>query len=297
MFYESLQRTRQTFFRRVAMLLGAAKLTADIWEEIEALLIQADLGIEVALTVTEVLRKRVRSENLVTREHLIQALKAELLTYLPLTNPVEFDSLPQPTLILVVGANGAGKTTTIAKLARLFSKDGWSVMLAAADTFRAAAIEQLEEWGRRVDVPVVAGQLGGDPGAVIFDAIQAARAQGCNLLLVDTAGRLHTKHNLMEELRKLSHVSGKSLDGAPHEVWLILDGTGGQNALAQARHFKAAVGITGAIVTKLDSTARGGMIFAIGREFSVPVRYVTVGESIDDLLPFDARAFVDSLVE
>ena len=297
MFRGALERTRQSFFGRVATLLGATELGEETWDEIEALLVQADMGIETALEVTDTLRQRARREGLTTRAQLQTALKETLLTLLPPPAPSALSEPRLLTVVLIVGVNGSGKTTTIGKLAYRLSAEGWRVMLAAADTFRAAAIEQLQLWGERAGVPVVAGQIGGDAGAVLYDAIRAARARDRNLLIVDTAGRLHTKYNLMEELKKVRRVAEKNVHAAPHEVWLVLDGTTGQNALQQARHFKEVVGVTGVIVTKLDSTARGGMIFAIGRELGLPVRYVGVGEGIADLVPFDAAAFVEALVE
>jgi fused signal recognition particle receptor len=297
MLRESLQRTRQTFFGRIANLIGATELNDQVWEEIEALLIQADLGVATAQAVTSALRKRAQKEGVTRREQLMAMLKAVLVSMLPADGSPSLEQLRPLTVILIVGVNGTGKTTTIAKLARRLSLEGRRVMLAAADTFRAAAVEQLQVWGERLGVPVVAGQAGGDAGAVVYDAIQAALARERDVLLVDTAGRLHTKYNLMEELKKVSRVASKNVEGAPHEVWLVLDGTTGQNALSQATHFKEAVGVTGVIVTKLDSTARGGMVFAIGHELGLPVRYVGVGEGLDDLLPFNPQAFVDGLFE
>ncbi len=297
MFREALERTRQSFFGRVAALLGTTELDEATWDEVEALLIQADMGVETALAVTHALRQRVYREGLTTRAQLHAALKETLLALLPPAVPSALSEPRLLTIVLIVGVNGSGKTTTIGKLAYRLSGEGWRVMLAAADTFRAAAIEQLQRWGERAGVPVIAGQIGGDAGAVLYDAIRAARARDRNLLIVDTAGRLHTKYNLMEELKKVRRVAEKNVHAAPHEVWLVLDGTTGQNALQQARYFKEAVGVTGVIVTKLDSTARGGMIFAIGRELGLPVRYIGVGEGITDLTPFDAAAFVDALVE
>jgi fused signal recognition particle receptor len=297
MFSDSLKRTRQAFFGRLSAMLGASELDGETWEEIEALLVQADLGVETALAVVKSLQQRVRDEGLTTRQQLEQGLKAILLDMLPLQAPAALSEPRLLTIVLVVGVNGSGKTTTIGKLAHRFSGEGWRVMLAAADTFRAAAIEQLQQWGERADVPVIAGQIGGDAGAVTYDAIRAARARDRNLLLVDTAGRLHTKFNLMEELRKVRRVAEKNVHAAPHEVWLVVDGTTGQNALVQARSFREAVGVTGVIITKLDSTAHGGIIFAIGHDLGLPVRYVGVGEGLDDLLPFDGPAFVDSLFE
>lgn len=297
MFVDSLRRTRQTFFGRITTLLGSSELDEETWSDLEALLVQADLGIQTALLVTSVLKERVRSEGLTSRSQLEAALKETLLSLLSGNAGPSLDRNRLLTVILVVGVNGSGKTTTIAKLARRLAGDGWKVMLAAADTFRAAAIEQLQSWGQRLDVSVIAGQSGSDPGAVVYDAIRAAHSRGYNMLIVDTAGRLHTKYNLMEELKKVHRVAEKNVHEAPHEVWLVLDGTTGQNALAQAKHFKDAVGVTGVIVTKLDSSARGGMVFAIGRVLGLPVYYVGVGEGLDDLQPFDSQAFVDSLFE
>lgn len=294
---ESLHRTRQAFFGRIAALLGSSELGEETWNDLEALLIQADLGIQTALTVTSTLKERVQREGLTSRGQLELALKDVLLGLLPESAGPSLDRQRLLTVVLVVGVNGSGKTTTLAKLAKHLSDDGWRVMLAAADTFRAAAIEQLQNWGERLNVPVIAGQSGGDPGAVTYDAIRAAHARSCNLLLVDTAGRLHTKFNLMEELKKIRRVAEKNVHDAPHGVWLVVDGTTGQNALAQAKHFKDAVGVTGVIVTKLDSSSRGGMIFAIGRELGLPVYYIGVGEGLDDLQPFAPRDFVDSLFD
>lgn len=296
MFRESLRRTRQAVFGQIATVLGATDLDEETWEDVEALLVQADLGIETALVVTDRLRRRVQREGLTSREQLMDALKETLLELLPDPGPSSLAGSRLLTVVLVVGVNGSGKTTTIGKLAHVLKTD-YRVMLAAADTFRAAAIEQLQVWGQRVDVPVIAGQPGGDPGAVMYDAIRACRARNRNLLLVDTAGRLHTRYNLMEELKKVVSVARKNVHEAPHEVWLVVDGTTGQNALEQARVFKDAVGVTGVIVTKLDSTARGGMVLAIGHELGLPVRYVGIGESLDDLVAFDRQAFVEGLFD
>lgn len=296
-FRASLERTRQVFFGKIANLLGATAIDEDTWEDVEALLIQADLGVATAQHVVRALRSRVQREGLTTQAQLRMAMRDVLLTLLPVPGP---DTLADPrllTVLMVVGVNGSGKTTTIAKLARRFKAQGRRVILGAADTFRAAAVEQLEEWGRRLDVPVIAGQSGGDPGAVVYDAIRAARARDRDLLIIDTAGRLHTKYNLMEELKKLRRVAEKNVHEAPHEVWLVLDGTTGQNALVQARHFNDAVHVTGAVVTKLDSSARGGMVFAVGHELALPVRYIGLGEGPDDLVPFDPPAFVDALLD
>lgn len=297
MFEESLSRTRRAFFGRLAALLGASELDEATWDELEALLVQADLGVETALTVTRILRQRVQVDGVTTLPSLRDSLRAVLLEVLLPSPSLRLDRSNLLNVVLIVGVNGSGKTTTMAKLALLFTRDGWRVMLAAGDTFRAAATEQLVEWGKRLHLPVIAGQSGGDPGAVAYDAIRAARARAHNLLLIDTAGRLHTKFNLMEELKKVRTVVAKNVHDAPHETWLVLDGTTGQNALVQARQFKDAAGVTGVIITKLDGTARGGVVFAIVRELGLPVRFVGVGEGLDDLLPFDAAQFVDALLE
>ncbi|MCC6905388.1 MAG: signal recognition particle-docking protein FtsY [Anaerolineae bacterium] len=297
MLRESLRRTREALSGRLAALTGKSEITEDTWDELEASLLQADLGLATTLALVKALRARVQKEGIAASAKLDAALKEELLRLLPPVNPTALSAPRLLTVVLIVGVNGSGKTTTIGKLARKFKGEGWDVLLAAGDTFRAAAIEQLQEWGRRVDVPVIAGQSGGDPGAVAYDAVQAARARGCNLLIVDTAGRLHTKFNLMEELKKVSRVLSRNVHEAPHEVWLVVDGTTGQNALTQARHFKQAIGVTGVVITKLDSTARGGMIFAIGHELGLPVRFVGVGERDEALVPFDPVQFVDGLFE
>ncbi|MEJ2149592.1 MAG: signal recognition particle-docking protein FtsY [Chloroflexota bacterium] len=282
MFRDSLARTRQAFVGRISALLGATELDDETWEDLEALLVQADLGIETATEVAEAVRRQVGAEGLTTRAQMQGALKKALIDMLPGETPSALDVPRLLSVVFIVGVNGTGKTTTAAKLSRRFSEDGWRVMLAAADTFRAAAVEQLQRWGERLDVPVIAGQTGGDAGAVVYDGI--------------TAGRLHTKYNLLEELKKVSRVAAKSVHEAPHEVWLVLDGTTGQNALAQAARFQEAVGVTGTIISKLDSSAHGGMVFSVWRALGVPIRYVGVGEKPEDLLPFEAESFVDSLM-
>lgn len=293
---EGLARTRQAAFGRIAQLLGATEITPALWEELEAALIQADVGVRVAQELLDRLRERVRREGVTRAEDLRALLKAELRALLKDPPPLNLGRDPLE-VVLVVGVNGSGKTTTVAKLAHRFRQQGRRVLLAAADTFRAAAGEQLEIWAERAGVPCIGGQPGADPGAVLFDALQAARARGYDLVLADTAGRLHTKYNLMQELQKVRRVAAKAVPGAPHEVWLVLDATTGQNALPQAREFHQAVGVTGLILTKLDGTAKGGAVFAIARELGLPVRFVGVGEGLEDLLPFDADAFVEELFE
>ncbi len=293
---EGLARTRQTAFGRIAQLLGATEITPALWEDLEAALIQADVGVRVAQELLDRLRERVRREGVTRAEDLRAMLKGELRALLKDPPPLNLGRDPLE-VVLVVGVNGSGKTTTVAKLAHRFRQQGRRVLLAAADTFRAAAGEQLEIWAERAGVPCIGGQPGADPGAVLFDALQAARARGYDLVLADTAGRLHTKYNLMQELQKVRRVAAKAVPGAPHEVWLVLDATTGQNALPQAREFHQAVGVTGLILTKLDGTAKGGAVFAIARELGLPVRFIGVGEGLEDLLPFDADAFVEELFE
>ncbi|NPA27377.1 MAG: signal recognition particle-docking protein FtsY [Chloroflexi bacterium] len=291
---EGLARTRKTTFGRIAQMLGATEITDETWDDLEALLIQADLGVDLTLELLDRLKERVRKEGVTRTDELQQLLREELARYL--TPPPRIEFPDQPTVILVVGVNGSGKTTTIAKLAHRFLNEGRSVLLAAADTFRAAAIDQLKVWGDRLGVPVIAHQPGSDPGAVTYDAIRAAQSRGIDVVLVDTAGRLHTRYNLMEELKKVYRVAGKAHPGAPHHVWLVLDATTGQNALQQARAFKDAVNVTGVILAKLDSSAKGGMAFAIRRELDLPILFVGLGEKPEDLEPFDPEAFLDGLL-
>lgn len=294
---ESLSRTRQTVFGQIATVLGAGDITDETWEDLEALLIQADVGVPTTLFLVDTLRERVRSEGLYRADQLLNALRTELRAIL--VNPPVFamEESRLLTVVMVVGVNGSGKTTTIGKLAQRYKDQGKKVMLAAADTFRAAAIDQLTIWGQRADVPVIAGQPGGDPAAVAYDGIRAARARGYDLLFIDTAGRLHTKFNLMKELEKVFSVCRKSVHAAPHDVLLVLDAPTGQNALAQAAKFQESVHVSGVILTKLDSTAKGGMVFAIYRELGLPVRFIGTGERIQDLAPFDADQFIAGLFE
>jgi fused signal recognition particle receptor len=291
---EGLARTRKTTFGRIANLLGATEITADTWDELEALLIQADLGIETTESVLDSLKERVRQEGLTQSGELRDALRAELRARLD--SPLPFSFSARPMVILIVGVNGSGKTTSIAKLGKRFANDGRRVLLGAADTFRAAAVDQLEIWAQRLNLPVISGQHGGDAGAVAFDSVQSAISRGADVVLIDTAGRLHTRFNLMEELKKVYRVVGKAMPGAPHAVWLVMDATTGQNALQQARAFKEAVKVTGIILAKLDSSARGGMAFAIQRELGLPIYFAGLGEKPDDLQPFNPDTFVEGIM-
>ena len=294
---ESLSRTRQSVFGQIVNVLGAGEITEETWEDLEALLLQADVGVPTTLDLIEQMRQRVSQQGLYRADQLTKVLREELLAVLVSPLSYELESPRLLTVVMVVGVNGSGKTTTIGKLAYYYKNRGRKVMLAAGDTFRAAAIDQLKIWAERADVPIIAGQPGGDPAATAYDSIRATRARGSDLLFIDTAGRLHTKFNLMKELEKVYAVCRKSVHAAPHEVFLVLDAPTGQNALAQATKFKESVNVTGVVLTKLDSTAKGGMVFAIYRELGLPVRFVGTGERIQDLAPFDPAAFVDGLFE
>jgi len=293
---DSLTKTRRSFFGQISSLLGG-EITEETWEDLEALLVQADVGVSTTIMLVDRLRDQVNSGKARTASDLEDLLKQELLALLGNPPPMTIDEPRLLTVVLVVGVNGSGKTTSIAKLAHYYQKRGRKVLLAAADTFRAAAIDQLKIWGERIGVPVISHQPGADPGAVVYDSIRASQSRKADLLIIDTAGRLHTKYNLMEELRKLHGVAQKRVHAAPHETLLVLDATTGQNALSQARHFKEAVNVTGVIVAKLDGTAKGGVVFAIAHELGVPVRFVGTGETVDDLAEFDPEAFVEGLFE
>lgn len=296
-FRSGMSKTRQSFFGRISQLLGSSDIDDDTWDDMEALLIQADLGVDTTRAVIEDVKSRVRREGITRADQLQPVLKAALRALLKDPPVLNISGRPL-SIILIVGVNGSGKTTTIGKLAyRLSTVNQRKVFLAAGDTFRAAAIEQLQKWGERVDVPVVANKPGSDPAAVVYDAAVSANARGRDILIVDTAGRLHTNYNLMEELTKIKSVSKKVIPDAPHEVLLVLDGTTGQNALQQAQKFREAVDVTGVIVTKLDSTAKGGMIFAINHDLGLPIHYVGLGEKMDDLVLFRPDYFVDSLFD
>jgi fused signal recognition particle receptor len=274
--------------------LGATEITSQTWDDLETLLIQADVGMGTTASVLDSLKRLARDRGLLRSEELHSALRAELRSRLDDAPALDFSS--HPTVILLVGVNGSGKTTSAAKLGGRFLSEGRTVLFGAADTFRAAAVDQLQVWGDRLKVPVVAGASESDPGAVAFNAVQSGISREVDVILIDTAGRLQTRFNLMEELRKVHRVVGKALPGAPHAVWLVLDATTGQNALEQARKFHEAVRVTGIILAKLDSSARGGMAFAIQRELGIPILFAGLGEKPEDLTPFDPDAFVDGIL-
>ncbi|MDJ0699578.1 MAG: signal recognition particle-docking protein FtsY [Woeseiaceae bacterium] len=281
----------------LANLVPGGKIDEDVLDELESLLVMADVGIDTTEKIIADLHKSLARNELKDLAALEQALKSSLVSILdPVAVPLEIRKPDGPFVILMVGVNGAGKTTTIGKLARRFQDDGLTVMLAAGDTFRAAAVEQLQAWGERNDVAVIAQQAGADPAAVIFDAWDAARARNVDVLLADTAGRLQNQQGLMDELAKVKRVVGRRDETAPHEIMLVVDASQGQNALVQAQKFHEALGLTGIAVTKLDGTAKGGILLSIANSLKVPVRFIGIGESVDDLQPFSAEDFVDALL-
>jgi fused signal recognition particle receptor len=280
-----------------ALFSGNPRLDEALLEELETVLLGADVGVTATTAVVDDLRRRMQAREFADASALLATLRAELLQLLvPVARPLEIDGTRRPFVLMVVGVNGVGKTTTIGKLAQHLKREGAQVMLAAGDTFRAAAVEQLKTWGERNAVTVIAQTSGADSASVIFDALQAAKARGVDVLIADTAGRLHTQTGLMDELSKIRRVLTKLDADAPHEVLQVIDGTTGQNAISQVREFRQAAGVTGLAVTKLDGSARGGVVFALAREFGLPIRYVGVGESLDDLRVFDPEAFVDGLL-
>ncbi|MEL6307413.1 MAG: signal recognition particle-docking protein FtsY [Chloroflexota bacterium] len=296
-FKRGMKNTRRSFFGRITQMLGGSDIEEETWDDLEAMMIQADMGIETTATVIEYLQDEVRAKGLTKVNQLEKLYRNSLLALVDHDQPGLNIHGRDLSVVLVVGVNGSGKTTSIAKLANKLKKEGRSVMMAAGDTFRAAAIDQLQRWGERIDVPVIANKPGSDPGAVAFDAVEAAKARGADVLLIDTAGRLHNNFNLMQELEKIQGVISKGVPDAPHEIILVLDGTTGQNALRQGVKFAQAVDITGLIITKLDGTSKGGMLFSVFTELDVPIHYVGLGEGVDDLVRFDADQFVDSLLE
>lgn len=281
-----------------ARLFGARKIDAEILEELETRLLQADVGVAVTSELLEGLRKRIARHQLDDVEALRQALREDITALLqPVAKPLVIDRGHKPYTILVVGVNGSGKTTSIGKLATRYTRDGLKVMLAAGDTFRAAAVEQISIWADRSGAELIAQQSGADPAAVAFDALNAARSRGVDVLIADTAGRLQAQAHLMEELRKVRRVLGKADPTAPHEVLLVLDANQGQNALAQAKQFHDAVGVTGLVLTKLDGTAKGGIVLAIAKQLGLPIRFIGIGETADDFGEFDAAAFAAALID
>jgi len=281
----------------LANLAPGGKIDADVLDELESLLVMADVGIDTTQRIIDALQASLARKELKDVDALRSGLRRSLIDILePVAVPLEIPPQTDPFVILMVGVNGAGKTTTIGKMARRFRDAGHSVLLAAGDTFRAAAVEQLQAWGQRNDVPVIAQQAGADPAAVVFDAWEAAKARGIDVLLADTAGRLQNQQGLMDELSKVKRVVARHDDAAPHEIMLVLDASQGQNALVQAQKFHEALGLTGITVTKLDGTAKGGILLAIANQLRVPVRYIGIGESAEDMQPFAASEFVDALL-
>ena len=294
---EAVKQTKENFTEQIQDLVqGEKEINAGMLEELEAIMIGADIGVTTTNDILKSIRDQVSRRTLQDPRQLRDAIKEELrkilkVNYTPPTEVAEGN----PFVILMVGVNGVGKTTTIGKLAQRFKRDGKSVMLCAADTFRAAAVEQLEIWATRADVPLIKQKAGADPSAVIFDALQSAKARKIDYVIVDTAGRLHTKNNLMAELEKMTRIAKREIPGAPHEVLLVLDATTGQNGLQQAREFTRSAGVTGLVLTKLDGTAKGGVVTAIAKDLKIPIRFVGVGEKLDDLIEFSADDFVESL--
>src|ERR1051326_3984097 len=294
---QAVAKTKENFTEQIHDLVqGKKEIDAELLDDIEAIMLGADVGVATTSEILKAIREQVSRKTLQDPAQLRAALKEELRKILSVnyTPPKQVEE-GHPFVIVMVGVNGVGKTTTIGKLAHRFKKDGQSVMLCASDTFRAAATEQLEIWASRSDVPIIKQKAGSDPSAVLYDALQSAKAKKINYVIVDTAGRLHTKHNLMAELEKMMRIARREVPGAPHEVLLVLDATTGQNSLVQAREFTKIAGVTGLVLTKLDGTAKGGVVTAIARDLKIPIRFVGVGEKMDDLIEFSADDFVDSL--
>jgi fused signal recognition particle receptor len=291
---DGLSRTRDIAFGKISTFFGNTHINPQTWDALEALLIQADMGFEVTETVLSTCKQKVKNEGFTQFSQLSQYLQDTLVDqFEEINEPVFTDT---PSVIVLVGVNGSGKTTTAAKLAYRYAKQGKKPLLIAADTFRAAAIEQLEAWSKRLGIPLIAGQQDGDPGAVVFDGIRSGISRGSDIIIIDTAGRLHTRFNLMEEIKKVYKVCQKALPGSPQAVWLVLDATTGQNAMPQALAFKDAVNLTGIILAKLDSTAKGGMAFAINSSLGLPILYAGLGEKMDDLELFNRVSFVQGIM-
>ncbi|MEX2236000.1 MAG: signal recognition particle-docking protein FtsY [Dehalococcoidia bacterium] len=299
---QALKKTKRSWLGGIRGIFKRSNIDDEMWEELEETLLAADTGVETTTKILDGVRERVSRQRIKDPEEVYDALREELVELLE--RPVQKGRLwpdtdgdrPQPAVVLVVGVNGTGKTTSIGKLANAYRQDGEQVVLAAADTFRAAAIDQLKEWGNRAQVPVIAHQQGADPGAVVFDAVEAAGSRNADLLIIDTAGRLHNKKHLMDELAKVNRVIQRRYEDAPHEVLLVLDAATGQNGVMQARTFADAVGVTSVFLTKLDGTSKGGIVFAIADELGIPVRFVGTGEGVEDFAPFDPGDFVDALL-
>lgn len=295
---QALQQSKKSWFHKLGRLFNKPQIDDKIWEEIEELLISADLGVQLTMDLINQISQKVRTEHQNSSEAALKLLKGALLEILLSSTKSDGFSTTKitgPIVILVVGVNGTGKTTSIAKLANIFRLEGQTVMFAAADTFRAAAIDQIQYWANLLNVDVIAHRPGADPGAVVYDALESARARKTNILIVDTAGRLHTQKNLMDELQKVTRVIKRLDEAAPHQTLLVIDATTGQNGLTQARNFVEAVACDGIILAKLDGTAKGGIVFAISKELGLPINFVGTGESLEDLAPFDPEAFVDAL--
>ena len=296
-----VKRSKETWFGKIANIFNRGSFGDEVWEELEELLVSADVGVDTTNKLLSEVKQRVKTDKLSQPSQVRETLKEEMVSLLsispsrPSASCYSERSEESPQVILVVGVNGSGKTTSIAKLAYGFTSQGKRVILAAADTFRAAAIEQLKHWGGQVGAEVIAHQPGGDPGAVAYDAVQAGYSRHAQAVIIDTAGRLHTKFNLMEELKKIKRVVAKHDASAPHQVLLVMDATTGQNGLAQAKHFTEAVDVTDIFLAKLDGTARGGIIFAICNELNIPISYIGTGEKLQDMAPFDAEVFVNAI--
>jgi len=293
--FNFLSRTRQLFSKIGNNVQQSDTITDSLWDDLEESLLEADVGPSTTVWLIERLRQRATEERMRTGAQVQRALREELVKLLGQPASLRFSQKSPLTVILVIGVNGSGKTTTIAKMAYRLTNEGHKVILAAGDTFRAAAIDQLKVWGERVGVPVISQNPGSDPGAVVYDSIQAALTRGSDVLIVDTAGRLHTKYNLMEELKKINKIIQKFIPDGPHELLMVIDATTGQNALLQARQFAADIGLTGVVITKLDSTAKGGFAFAVADDLGVPIKFIGTGEKVEHLSVFDPQSFVAAL--